>query len=343
MIVRSKGRARRLLVGMSLASALALAPAVSFAQSTPQDRAVAQSLYDNARALMADSKFESACPKLEESQRLDPALATLFHLADCYEHIGRTASAWAAYLDVAAASKRAGRADREQVARDKAAALAPKLSKLTVNVAATSQVPGLVVKRDGAVVREGQLGTPLPVDTGKHVVEASAPGKVSWQGDINVTEEGKIVQIEIPKLVDSAVAAVASPEKAQPPAATTTMPPAESPSHSLGTQRTIALVVAGVGVVGVGIGSIVGLRALSKNSDSNASGRCVGNTCDAEGKQLRDDARSAGNLSTVAFVAGGVLMAGGAVLWFTAPSGSSLQVSPAVGSGSYGANLRAVW
>ena len=206
---------------------------------------------------------------------------------------------------------------------------------------ASSRVPGLVIKRDGSVVREGQLGTAVPVDIGKHVLEASAPGKVTWHGDVDVREEGKSVQIDVPTLVDGAPDAAVT-EKAPPPAFATT-PAAEAPSRSLGTQRTIALVVAGVGVVGLGVGSVVGLRALSKNSDSNAAGRCVGNTCDAAGKQLRDDARSAGNLSTVGFVAGGVLLAGGAALWFTAPSASSVQVGPAVGSGGYGASLRGVW
>ena len=40
-----------------------------------------------------------------------------------------------------------------------------------------------------------------------------------------------------------------------------------------------------------------------------------------------------GNVSTVGFIAGGVLLAGGAVLWFTAPKGN-VAITPAVGPGA---------
>jgi hypothetical protein len=43
------------------------------------------------------------------------------------------------------------------------------------------------------------------------------------------------------------------------------------------------------------------------------------NHCTTAGAQLRSDAKSAATISTVGFVAGGVLLAGGAVLFFTAP------------------------
>lgn len=341
-VPNNERRARRALSILALASSLAFAPSpgVARADTTPQDRAVAQSLYDDARALMSAGTFAAACPKLEESQRLDPAPATLFHLADCYEHVGRTASAWAAYLDVAAISKRNGRAEREQVARDKANALLPKLSKLAIDVPASSQAPGIIVKRDGSVVREGQWGTPVPVDSGKHVVDAAAPGKLPWHGEIAVTEEGKSANVSVPKLEDAPPEAVAATPA--PVGPSTSAPPAPV-THS-STQKILAVAAAGAGVVGLGLGSVFGLQALSKNSDSNASGHCANDVCDGPGKQSRDDARSAGTLSTIGFVAGGVLLAGGAVLWFTAPSGEGVRVSPTVGlgaGGSYGASLDA--
>ena len=71
--------------------------------------------------------------------------------------------------------------------------------------------------------------------------------------------------------------------------------------------------MAGVGVVGIAIGGIFGAKALGKNSDAN-TGHCTGNVCDATGVSLRQDAVHAGNISTIAFVAGGVAIAGGAVL-----------------------------
>jgi hypothetical protein len=327
-----------------LLAALAV-PLAARADATPQDQAVAQSLYDEGRTLMNAKDFARACPKLEESQRLDPSPATEFHLADCYEQVGRTASAWAAFLEVASNSKLAGRAEREKVARERAAALAPKLTKLAINVPAGAQVAGLVVLRNGTVVREGQWGTAVPVDQGPQSIEVSAPGKLSWQTQAQATGEGKTTSVDVPPLVD-APAAVAQPASASPAPVASSGPPAAaaapaSPSRG-NPQRIAGIAVAGLGVVGVALGAVFGASALSKNSDAN-TGHCAGNRCDSTGVSLRSDAVHAGNLSTIAFVAGGVALAGGAVLWFTAPSSHGIQAAPAMGGGSYGAVVRGAW
>ncbi len=322
-----------------LLAALAM-PVSAWADTTPQDQAIAQSLYDEGRNLMTEKKFPQACPKLEESQRLDPAPATQFHLADCYERIGRTASAWAAFLDVASSSKLAGRSDREKIARDRADALAPKLTRLVLNVSPGAPGTGLLVKRNGMIVRDGQWGTALPVDPGPQAIEASAPGKVTWQKQVDASGDGKTVSVDVPPLVDAPVA-VAEAAPAPVSAPTPVAVPSEEPSSGKPghTQRIVAVSVGAVGVVGLALGSVFGAGALGKKSDSNAAGHCTGNVCDAQGVALRQDAVSAGDRSTVAFIVGGVAVAGGAVLWFTAPSGRT-EVAPAVGGGTYGAVLR---
>jgi tetratricopeptide (TPR) repeat protein len=145
------------------------APATALAASA-QDSAVAQSLYDQARTLAAAGNWADACGKFEESQRLDPTPVTEYHLADCYEHAGRTASAWTTFLDLATTARAAKRADREKAATDRATALEPKLTRLVVDVPPGAQVPDLVVRRDGEAVGRGQWGTPVPVDPGKHLL-----------------------------------------------------------------------------------------------------------------------------------------------------------------------------
>jgi len=57
------------------------------------DAPAAQALFDEAKRAMADGRWAEACPKLEESERLDPSIGTAFNLARCYEHVGRIASA----------------------------------------------------------------------------------------------------------------------------------------------------------------------------------------------------------------------------------------------------------
>jgi hypothetical protein len=290
--------------------AAVLASGTAHADANAADQAAAEGLFSDAKKLMADGNYADACPKLEESNRLDPAPGTEFKLGECYEHVGRTASAWALFLNVAAAAKSAGLADREKVARDRAAELQPKLVKLTITV--QSQAQGIEVKRDGVVVGRGGWGSGVALDPGSHVVSATAPGKAPWEQKVVVGSES--LTVTVPELTDAA-ASPATPET----------PAGDQGGSSWGTQKTLAVVAAGVGVVGIGIGSIFGLKNISKLSDSDP--HCTGNQCDATGVSLRDDAVSAGNLSTVGFAIGIVGLAGAAVLWLTAPKSSAANAT----------------
>ena len=78
------------------------------------DSAAARALFDEGRRLASQGKYDAACPKFEESQKLDPGMGTLFNLADCVEHLGRTATAWVWFREVGDAANRAGQADREK-------------------------------------------------------------------------------------------------------------------------------------------------------------------------------------------------------------------------------------
>ena len=83
-----------LVASLVVAALLFTLPRRAQAQTT-QQIATAQALFDEGKRLHKDKNFQEACPKFEASHRIDPGLGTLLYLGDCYEEIGRTASAWA--------------------------------------------------------------------------------------------------------------------------------------------------------------------------------------------------------------------------------------------------------
>ncbi len=326
---------RRLVVQAAIAS-LCIAGSwepSALAEGSLADKAAAQTLFDEGRKLMADGKFAEACPKLGESQRLDPGVGTQFHLADCYERIGQTASAWAGFLEAASGAKALGQTEREKVARERAAALAPRLSKLTIVAARAADVPGLEIKRDGSAVGRPLWGTAVPVDPGSHTIEAVAPGKKPWRSTVQLAGEHASIVVSVPAFDDA-------PPAERSNAATVAAPGGGEAASSVPARRTVALIVGGVGVVGLGIGTVFAIQAKSKYDDSLA--HCTEedkNKCFDEGVRLRGEARSAGNVATVAMGIGGAALIAGAVLFFTAPASTDKPralVVPTVAPGTAG-------
>jgi hypothetical protein len=339
------------IVALSLG---ALAPGRAFAQDA-SNQAAAQALFEQARQLMADGKFAEACPKLVESERLDPGAGTLMNLGHCYEKNGQTASAWVTFKDAAAAADLKHRADWSSRARERAQALEPMLSRLTIEVPPDARISGLQVRRDGVEVGAAVWGTPIPIDPGDHAIEASAPAKKTWSKTTKIGAAAEQAHVVVPSLQDEpgpsgASASVAStpatPVKAPaaPPPASSTPPPAESRSDG-STQRTLGLVIGGVGIAGVAVGSVFGILAMG--SESSSKNLCPTDACTSP-TAVQDDAnaRTQATVSTVAMIAGGAVLVTGAVIFFTAPKGKTvtgLRVMPAVGAGEVGLRLGGAW
>ena len=112
--------------------------------------------------------------------------------------------------------------------------------------------------------------------------------------------------------------------------------------------RTVGFVVGGVGIASIAVGLVLGLMAISKNSDSNANGHCDASGCDATGTSLRNTALSDATVSTITFVAGGVLAAAGVVLVVVslhpkAPTTGRLELRPTASPNAAGLNLAGSW
>ena len=312
------------------AAMLALAMLVVAGRAPAQtsgDKAAAEALFRNGVELFNAGKYNEACSKFEASQRIDAGLGTQLYLADCYEKMGKLASAWATFREAESIAKGRGDSQRSEVARGRAEKLEPRLPKLWLKVTEASD-PNLVVTRDGAVVPRESWGIALPVDPGEHLIEAKAPQKKPFSTKVTVSGERGEVEVTIPALAAAPdEASSTSPAPSEMPETPMQDAPPE-PSNGSG-QRTAGLIVGGIGVVGLVVGGIFGLQAKSKNDDSLDECRTDdASLCSAEGVALRDDARTAATVSTVAMAVGGAALVGGIVLYLTAPSDTEVGGAP---------------
>lgn len=323
-------------VGTVLAGALPVR-----ALAAGDDVATAQVLFDDARKLMAQHRYADACPKLAESQRLAPAIGTEFNLADCLEHQGKLGSAWAAFLDVVDQTHRRGETQRESVARARAAALEPRLGRLTIQV--PTSAPDEQVIRDGETLRAEVWGVAVPIDAGDHHVEAHAPGRGAWSGTVH-TSDGQTATITVPDLPIAPTAPAPSPQPPGPPQPVTLSAPAPAPpsAEATTTDHTASFLVLGTSVVFAGVGVLGVLEHDSSVSAYNADATCPPIDATVRPAHCNDLVNAASNWQTVAivgFVGAGVALAAGVTLWIVAPRRPASNVAGAIGCGSLGLGL----
>ena len=301
-------------------------PAAAPAAPSSNDRAVAESLFIDGRRLMSEQKFAEACPKFEESYRLDPAGGTLLNLAVCHEGEGKLATAWSEFRQSLTLARREQRAEREKLATERIAALEPRLPRLTVVVPEPSRLAGLIVRVNRSPLGSAAWGSALPVDPGEALIEAEAPGKKPWSMKLRVAET-RNTTATIP-ILEAAAAAPAGPGPAAP--ATAPVAPRPAAVDTSGRDATTYALL-GAGVLGLGLGTFFGIRALSKKSSSDDE--CPDNRCTRRGVDLNDQARTSARVSNVALGVGVLAAGAGVYLLLTRPSPSdgtavSLSLAP---------------
>jgi serine/threonine-protein kinase len=310
-----KLRAEIFVVAAAL-SASSFASADPEAKSGPASAAQAvptraDALFTAAKQLRSAGLYEDACPKFAETAQIEPGVGVTLYLADCYEHTGRSANAWAEFrkAEKLARDRNDKRAD---VAKARADVLEAKLTRMKIEVAAKH--PGLEIAVDGTQIRPENWNSVLPTDPGTHAVEVEEPGQPARTLNVHL-DEGSILTVPV-------FEAAAAPAPAAP---STTEAPAESmsPTPPGGAARTYA----GIGLLGVGAGGLVvgaGFldaknQAISKNEKSNA-----------------------GTISGISFALAGAAFASAVVLYLTAPKDRSaaLTVSAAPVASGTGAVLQ---
>lgn len=265
-----------------------------------ENEQAAQAAFDEALKLMRLKRYSEACAHLARSQELDPAMGTQFRLAECYEKLGRAASAYDQYTAVAEAARAEKQTQREVVARGRATALESKIARLTIDISASVEsLRGVEIRRDGVIVEKNSWGKPITIDTGDHVVTVRAPGKVPFERKLWADASAKLV-VSVAAL-DEKPSAQGSPRSPIP-----------------------AYVLLGTGAVGVGLGvTFIALRAGRVTEAQNTSEQIIaaGGNCRADGPAefrtkcagLLDVARRGdtyGTISVVGFSVGGAALLG---------------------------------
>jgi hypothetical protein len=309
---------------LAAASVAAVLLAAREARAQPPS---ARSELEQGYELRKRGNYVDALPHLLESYRLDAQLKTLINLADAEEHVGKLVDARRHWDEARAQAAREGEAEIEAESRRRVAALESRIPSLTVKLASGS-VLTVRIDEDGLPFSSGSIGAPVPTDPGHHTLVVHADGYEDRSFDV-ILQAGVSVEFSVTP---------GPPKPATPSTAERSDGGAPSPAL-----RLTGAVAAGVGAVGLGVGTYFGIAAIQKQQDAN----CPRNVCTAPSGHpdtLRQ-AIDAGNLSTVFLVAGGVLVAGGAALWFLAPRGGEPRaaIAPVVVRDGAGASLVARW
>jgi serine/threonine-protein kinase len=329
---------------LPLLSAIVIVAVLVPSEARADDRAIAEQAFQEGRALMAAGDLAQACPKFAAAAQLSQTAGVRLNLAECYAKLGKTASAWVKADEARAIAERAGDSAAAALAHDQMAALEPNLSYLTIIVAKTAASKGMQVTLDG---EKTAWGMAYPIDPGEHEVRASAPGRKSWSTKATVTWTGGRSSVSVPALEAEDMVAAPAPLASQPsrPQGATDVATSGS-GWSRSTAHTLAFVSGGAAIVALGIGTGLGVDAISKKSQyqqHQVNGRCSDEQC----VTLSTEAVSAAAGSTVSFVLGAALVAAGAVLWFTAPGGDAegrkVAIVPMAGPRNVGAGLTGSW
>lgn len=292
-----------------LASLLAVCPA---AAKPGASKAVADALFAEGRALMTQNKFVEACDKFTESERFEPAIGTSLNLGECHERLGRTASAYGAFGEAKRLAALRKDTDREAHAAQRRAALEKRLSRIAFSV--PSKVPGVKVLLDGQELGVGAIGAAIPVDPGRHVVNAVAPDKPGFEKELMVGPGPVTVPVEV-------------------------VFPGDKPAWS--TARSAGVVVGAAGFVGVLVGGGFGIAAIVKNNASKdeCSPQNAG-LCTLRGVSLRGQAGTFADVSTGTLLASGALVGIGVGMFILGgrvheekPRANEIQIIPVVAPG----------
>lgn len=350
---RRRVRWGRWTIGLAFGCALALSapcsPREAWAQPAARGSSEEQrtALFRQASSAGAAGRWTEARDDLRAALQIRSSPKVLFSLAQAEEQLDQLASAQADYLRALADAKASGQGEVIAAAEQAASAIAARVPQVRILVLGARDRAVAVTLDDRTV----PVGVAIPVDPGTHRIAVGVPGMQEVATDVAVSEAARL---DVPLRLDTAAVATAAPV---PPSTTdaasrgegpevprgggrTAEPGAEATGQGTGAWHVIGLVTAGAGLAGLGIGAAFGIQSISKHDQAQRA--CPGATCaDASGAQLWNEAVSAGDASTVAFVVGGAALAAGALLWLVTLPSKPDHTQVGVGPGWI--QLRGAW
>jgi hypothetical protein len=285
---------------IAIAAAIFLPSFPAFAQTSAQTRpsvAEAEVLFADAKTLRDAGKYPEACAKFAASEKLAPGVGVSLYLADCYEHVGRTASAWASFR---AAEERAieRKDERSTIASARARALEAKLTRVKVVLAPSLHRVGVEVwLDDSGALPPASFGSGVAADPGEHVVTLRLGGRIAQRRIVPVAAGGGVTSVVLAEPPLSA--SVLRVPFAHPEAP-------ESHDAALEPRVAVELGLVGLGVVSAGAGA--GLLVAKNGSLSDGA---------PNGHPSSDQGASVA--STAAFAIAGAAIVSAVVLYLTAP------------------------
>ncbi len=183
----------------------------------------------------------------------------------------------------------------------------PKLADLVADirshvalVVVTCPIAGASVIIDGRIVGTTPLSAPIHVAAGRVALSVEAKGYTPFHKEITASG-GKLTSLD--------VAPEAEPH--------TTMPSERVETYVPTGWRIAAYAMGGAGLASLATGGVFGGLVAARTGD--ASSHCPSKACDQAGWAEINDAKTFATVSTITFIAGGVLVAGLAALFLFAP------------------------
>lgn len=274
---------------------------------TPVCAEDADTLFEQGRTLAKAGQYAEACDRFARSLAIERTLGTELNLADCQQQLGHLREAWGLFVAAAGEAEAGADAKRAKFARERAAALEPRMTSVVVKLAQPA-LPGLTLTISGRATPPAaeihEHADPGPID-----VIATAPGRPHVKrSELGVA--GATIVVEVPAL--------------DPQVAT---PPPEVPVAVEG-DRAAGRVHLAYGLGAAGIASAITAVALTVVGRSHyttaAEGtHCMavatGVTCDDVGTRAIHDAQRLADFGTGFAIAATALAGAATIVYITAP------------------------